>query len=271
MKYAIISKKNRRDDDSYDTLWLRMEPLRISIIGIDGSGKSSTTLKAIHSLSHKFPICKTGRTPFSIRNENISYCLPRTGKFFEDLFKRVDATKKRQWIGMTRILFVLFQSWLEPYMIKRYHPVAVVTTRCMIIDSAIYGDFYYPWTSRKLSVEGKLRLVRQYSRLPFRDLYFFLVTPIQMAMERIYRRILEDHPEITYGRDYWLHLHEHEESLQTLDRKLREALRVAQSMAPIKIVEIDTGKRNEEGVAELISRYSSVFCKGDPLQSRTRI
>ena len=247
-----------------------MEPLRISIIGIDGSGKSSTTLRAIYSLSHQFPICKTGRTPFFIRNENISYCLPKTGKFFEDLFKRVDATKKRQWIGMTRILFVLFQSWLEPYMINRYHPVAVVTTRCMIIDSAIYSDFYYPWVSQKLSVEGKLRLVRRYSRLPFRDLYFFLATPIQMAMERIYKRISNDHPEISYGRDYWLHLHEHEESLKTLDRKFREALQVAQSMAPVKILEIDTAMRSEEEVAELISQYSNVFFKGDLSESWTK-
>ncbi len=247
-----------------------MGPLKISIIGIDGSGKSSTTLRAIHSLSHQFPICKTGRNPFSIWDENISYCLPKTAKFFEDLFKRVDATKKRQWIGMTRILFVLFQGWLEPYMIKRYHPAAVMTTRCMIIDSAIYSDFYYPWISRKMSVDGKLRLVRQCSRLPFRDLYFFLATPIQMAMERIYRRISQDHPEIAYGRDYWLHLHEHEASLQTLDRKFREALQVAQTMAPIRIFEIDTRRHDEEEVAELISGYSIVFHKGDRLESWTK-
>jgi hypothetical protein len=92
-----------------------------------------------------------------------------------------------------------------------------------------------------------------------------------MAMERIYRRISDDHPEISYGRDYWLHLHEHKESLQTLDRKFRETLHVAQRMEPIKIVEIDTGKRNEEEVAQLISRYSSVFSKGDPIESWTKI
>ena len=248
-----------------------MEPLRISVIGIDGSGKSSTTLRAIHSLSRQFLICKTGRTPFSISKENISYCLPKTANFFEDLFKTVDTTKKRQWIGMTRVLFVLFQGWLEPYMVKRYHPVALMTARCMIVDSALYSDFYYPWISQKMSVERKLRLVRQYSRLPLRDLYFFLVTPIEVAMERIYRRISDDHPEISYGRDYWLHLHEHKESLQTLDRKFRETLHVAQRMKPIKIVEIDTGKRNEEEVARLISGYSSVFYKGDPLKSWTKI
>ncbi len=245
-----------------------MEPLRISIIGIDGSGKSSTTLRAIYSLSHQFPICKTGRAPFTISNENISYCLPKTGKFFEDLFKRVDATKKRHWIGMTRIFFVLFQGWLEPYMIKRYHPAAVITTRCMIIDSAIYIDFYYPWISRKMSVERKLRLVRQYTRLPFRDLYFLLVTPIPVAMERIYKRISNDHPEISHGREYWLHLHEHEESLQALGRKFSETLRVAQGMASFKIVKIDTEKRDEEEVARLIFELSKTIYEGHAFGSR---
>jgi len=118
-----------------------MKPIRISIIGIDGSGKSTTTLRAIHSLNHGFSICKTGRTPFFIWKGNISYCLPKTAKFFEGLFKKVDATKKRQWIGMTRLLFVLFQGWLEPFMIKRYQPELVMTTRCMVVDSTIYSDF----------------------------------------------------------------------------------------------------------------------------------
>jgi hypothetical protein len=91
-----------------------------------------------------------------------------------------------------------------------------------------------------------------------------------MAMERIYKRISNDHPEISYGRDYWLHLHEHEESLKTLDRKFREALQVAQSMAPVKILEIDTAMRSEEEVAELISQYSNVFFKGDLSESWTK-
>jgi thymidylate kinase len=39
-----------------------MAPIRISIIGIDGSGKSTTTIRAIHSLSQQFSICKTGRS-----------------------------------------------------------------------------------------------------------------------------------------------------------------------------------------------------------------
>jgi thymidylate kinase len=239
-----------------------MEPRRISVVGIDGSGKSTTTLRAIHSLSHHIPICRTGRNAFSIRKGDISHCLPKTANFFENLFRRVDATKRRQWIGLTRLLFVFFQGWLEPYMIKRYHPELVVGTRCMIIDSAIYSDFYYPWISRRMAIESKLRLARLYSRLPFRNLYFFLDTPIEAAMERIYRRISDDHPEFTYGRDYWLHLHEHEESLRFLDQKFRGTLQVAQARAPFKVVEIDTAKRNEQEVSESICEYSMNFWKG---------
>ena len=248
-----------------------MEPRRISIIGIDGSGKSTTTLRAIYSLSHDVPICRTGRNPFFTWRGNISHCLPKISDFFEGLFKRIDATKKRQWIGLTRLFFVFFQGLLEPYMIKKYRPELVMGTRCMIIDSAIYSDFYYPWISRRMAIESKLRFAKLYSRLPFRDLYFFLDTPIQAAMERIYKRISDDHPEITYGRDYWLHLHEHEESLRALDQKFRMTLQVAQLYTSFKIIEIDTAKQNEEQVSELISEHTIVFHKGDSFEPWKRI
>jgi hypothetical protein len=81
-------------------------------------------------------------------------------------------------------------------------------------------------------------------------------------MERIYKRISNDHPDVTYGRDYWLHLHEHEESLQLLDQKFRNTLNVAQKKASFRIVEIDTTKYSEEEVSQLFSGYSTDFCEG---------
>jgi thymidylate kinase len=141
----------------------------------------------------------------------------------------------------------------------------------MIIDSAIYSDFYYPWISQRVAIEAKLALAQQYSRLPFRDLYFFLNTPVEAAMERIYKRISDDHSEITYGRDYWLHLHEHEESLRELDRKFRGTLMIAQRKVPFKVVEIDTTQHGKEGVSKFISEYSMDFHKGDPFESWAKI
>jgi thymidylate kinase len=248
-----------------------MKPIRISIIGIDGSGKSTTTLRAIQSLSHQFPMCKTGRNPFSVWKGRMAPCLPKTATFFETLFKRVDATKKRMWIGLTRILFVFFQGWLEPHMVERYNPRIVMATRCMIIDSAIYSDFYYPRMSQRLTIGGKLKFAQRACRLPFRDLYFFLSTPVPMALGRIYKRISDEHPEITYGRDYWLHLHENEETLQRLDKKFRETLQAARVMNPFKVVEIDTAKHTEEEVAQLITDYSMAFCEENSFEEWKRI
>ncbi len=148
-------------------------------------------------------------------------------------------------------------------MIRKYLPEVVMTTRCMVIDSAIYSDFYYPSLSRKLTIEGKLKLARKLSRLPFRDLYFLLDTPIPTALTRIYKRISDEHPEISYGRDYWLHLHENETSLQLLDQNFRQALHVASRASLLRTVVIDTVKRDEEKVADLISAYSLLFLKGD--------
>jgi thymidylate kinase len=183
------------------------------------------------------------------------------GNFFENLFKRVDKTKRRSWIGLTRLFFVFFQGWLEPYMIKRYHPALVMTARCMIIDSAVYSEFYYPQISQRMTTRGKLKLSQQYSRVPFRDLYIFLDTPIEMAMERIFKRISDDHPEISYGRDYWLHLHEHKDSLVRLDQKFRETFHVAKTMAPFELLGIDTSCRGETEVAQIVTDFVTVFLK----------
>ena len=90
-------------------------------------------------------------------------------------------------------------------------------------------------------------------------------------MERIFRRISDDHPEITYGRDHWLHLREHEESLRFLDQKFRETLHMAQAKAPFKIIEIDTVNQNEEQVSKLMCVYSTNFCNGYPFEKWVRI
>jgi len=230
-------------------------PLRVSVVGIDGSGKSSTTLRALQLLGSDFSICKPGRDPFVLRAGVITYCMPTVSQFFESLFKRVDASKQRTWIGMSRILFVLYQGWLEPHMIRTYHPDLVVNTRCMIIDPAIYSGLYYPWIGSRLSLEQKLRLARLFSRLSFRDLYIFLDTPASVAMERIYKRIARAPGYESQPREYWLHLHEKEAILIHLGEKFRETLALAQKMAPFKVVEIDTSRWDEEGVARWIHQH----------------
>jgi thymidylate kinase len=227
-------------------------PLRVSVIGIDGSGKSSTTLKAIELLSAGGVICKPGRDAFAQRDTGRQYCLPGISNFFERLFRRVDTTRRRWLIGASRIAFIAYQRWLEPYMVRRYQPALILSTRCMIIDPAIYGDIYWPALSR-VSLRQKIDAFRRLSGLPFRDLYIFLRTPAAVALERIHRRIDQTPGLDQQPREYWLHLYESEAILTKLGDRFAAALAIARSISAFDIVEVETTFRDEAAVAYTIA------------------
>jgi len=243
-----------------------MDPIRISVIGIDGSGKSSTTMRSIFSLSKHFSICKPGRMAFSIYQGNPNMFLPEISIFFESLFKKVDRTKKRYLIGLSRIIFVLYQNWLEPLMIRKFSPRIVLSTRCMIIDSAIYSGFYYPALQR-IPIDRRFKFISRCTKLPFRDLYFFLETPINEAIERIHRRIAQEQGDYLLNREYWLHLHENQQTLTVLAQNFRQGLADAQRLNCFHVVEIDTSKFNEAEVSGRISDLTVRFLQ-NPFQEK---
>lgn len=250
-----------------------MDPIRISVIGIDGSGKSSTTMRSIFSLGKHFSICKPGRMAFSIYQGDFKMFLPEISIFFESLFKKADRTKKRNLIGLSRIIFVLYQNWLEPFMIRRFSPKIVLSTRCMIIDSAIYAGFYYPALQR-VPLGKRLKFICRLTQLPFRDLYFFLETPTNEAIERIHRRISQEHKEhgdYLLNREYWLHIHENEPILNVLAQNFRQGLADAQRLKSFQVIEIDTSKYNELQVSNLISDFTIKFFQNDSQEKWMRI
>jgi thymidylate kinase len=243
-----------------------MDPIRISVIGIDGSGKSSTAMRSIFSLSEHFSICKPGRMAFSMYQGNPKMFLPEISIFFESLFKKVDQTRKRNLIGFSRIIFVLYQNWLEPFMIRRFSPKIVLSTRCMIIDSAIYAGFYY-LTVQRVPLDRRLKLISRWIKLPFRDLYFLLQTPINEAIERIHRRISQEHGSCLVNREYWLHIHEYEPILNKFAQNFRQGLADAQRLKSFHVVEIDTSKYDEVEVSGLISDLTNKFLQ-NPFQDK---
>jgi len=243
-----------------------MDPIRISVVGIDGSGKSSTAMRSIFSLSEHFSICKPGRMAFSIYQGNPNMFLPEISLFFESLFKKADRTKKRNLIGLSRIIFVLYQNWLEPFMIRKFSPKIVLGTRCMIIDLAIYAGFYYP-TLQRAPLDRRLKFISRWIKLPFRDLYFFLETPINEAIERIHRRISQVHGDYLLNREYWLHIHENQPILNVLAQGFRQGLVTAQRLKSFHVVEIDTSKYDEVEVSNRISDLTKKFFR-NPFQEK---
>jgi len=242
-------------------------PLRVSVIGLDGAGKSSTTLRAIDTLSARFTVMKPGREPFVIGSGGRHHCLPAASRWVESTFKRADATRRRGIIGATRLAFIRYQGWLEPHLVTRFRPQLVLGTRCMIIDPAIYSEIYAPSLAR-LSLERRLRLFRRYSGLPFRDLYVVLRTPADVAMARIQARLAKLPAATPPAREHWLHLHEQEPILRELASRFDDALTTARRLSPFELVQVDTTRHDESSVAALIAAEVQRVCAARGIRPR---
>jgi len=229
-------------------------PVRVAVVGIDGAGKSSTTLGAIARLASlgTWTIAKPGRDAFVQRGEQRTYVAANVSNGFERAFKRVDAMRNRALIGATRLAFIAYQGWLEPHLVREYRPAVVIATRCMIVDPAIYSVVYSPTLSR-VSLEQRLKAFARLARLPFRDLYVFLRTPAEVAMERIHARIARLPEAELCARERWLHLHEQEAILHRIGDAFPEALEAARKLAAFKVLEIETVRMSESEVADRIA------------------
>jgi thymidylate kinase len=226
--------------------------LRAAVIGIDGAGKSSTAMRAIELLRGDFGVAKPGRDPFFVRGAERVDCLPRVSGLVERAFKRADASRRRLAIGATRLVFIRWQAWLEPHMIRRFEPDVVLGTRCMVVDPAIYSEIYLP-TAAQWSLAARLRAFRRWSGLPLRHLYVFLRTPARVAMERIHGRIARLPGYVDASREHWLHLHEEEATLARLEARFEAALNAARALGDFEVVAIDTQDDDEPGVARRIA------------------
>jgi len=227
--------------------------LRLAVVGIDGSGKSTTTLRVLQVLCRYRTVIKPGRPNLVGDQGRLSPYWEPAGTFFEILFRKVDHTRQRVLIGWTRILFVTYAAFMERWMVRRFKPEVVLTSRCPILDPAIYQEVYYPGLSRRMTLQRRMEMTRLLTRVPPRTGYFFLRTPIPVAMDRILRRIERLYPTSLMHREYWLHLHENPHALQIIAQRLDRALSLARTQYGSGIMEIDTTTRNEEEVAAIIA------------------
>jgi thymidylate kinase len=228
------------------------EPFRVGVVGIDGAGKSSTTLRAIDLLCKDYRIGKPGRDAFVQNGMERQFCAKAVSDRFERTFRRADRTGNRAVIGASRLAFIAYQGWLEPYLWRKFEPSLLLSTRCMIVDPAVYSQIYWP-TSGRLSLASRFRWFRGLSRLPYRDLYVLLRTPAAVAMKRIFGRIAKTPGYEHQPREYWLHLHEREPILERIGNLFEEALALGQRLHGFDVVPIETVNYTEEQVAARIA------------------
>ena len=231
-----------------------MSCARVAIVGIDGSGKTTTALKLVRRLAGQMEICKPGRPSMRTSGGRTLTHQAASSRAMELMLRRADATGQRWRVALSRRRYLRFITGMEQQMVRRFAPELLLTARCPVLDPAVYAEFYLPTTARVLSLQARLSIAALASPVPPRDLYLFLDTPAKVAMARIMDRLEQlNAAREESGREHWLHLHERADVLARLSAQLRRGLELLRRRSGAGLLVVDNSRMRQNGVVELFA------------------
>lgn len=231
-----------------------LRPLKVSITGIDGAGKSTVTDLTALSLGQDSRIARISRPTYSIVRGQKTMHYEKLLRGVDRLHAIADQMEDITLIcGVNALNVVLQGRVIEPGLIRKIRPNLVLGSRDYLIDPSVYAIFYTRRFSRR-DMESRLSRLQIISGLDFRDVIFFLTVPPDEAVARIDRRIsLEKSDPTKPLREKWRHMHEKSEHLGRLQCEYNEALEVARKRSGTQIIEIDTTRHTQDETASLIT------------------
>lgn len=239
-----------------------LTPLKASITGIDGAGKSTATDLVAGAIGTECNVVRVSRPTYSIvEGEKRDHYQAMLG-LLDKLHELADVTQMRGAIMATNALNVIMQGrMIEPHMIYANNPELVLGSRDYIVDPSVYAMFYSP-TLAKMSMTDRIDHMQDITGLEFRDVIFFLTVPPEIAIQRIEQRIeSESKKRSKYGRKKWRHIHETQQNLGMLQVEYYNAFDVIAKKSSTKIYEIDTTRMDQVEVYEKIANTLSAFLK----------
>lgn len=229
-------------------------PLRVSITGIDGSGKTSAIDTVAIELGQRERVSRIFRPAYSIVEGERKFHFQRLLKLVDKLHSAADEKADRRLVMATNAFHVILQGRvIEPTIREQIKPTLVMGARDFHIDPAVYAVFYSPSLRRK-SMKDRFKRLQRLTGQEYRDVIFFLTVPPDTAIERIGRRIQNDAQSEERLHGKWRHMHEEPEHLERLQNEYYRALDVVSKQSPrTKIIEIDTSAYPQEEIARSIS------------------
>ncbi len=171
----------------------------------------------------------------------------------EARLRRADASGSKLRVVLSRRRYLAFVTRVERLMARRFSPDLMLLTRCAWVDPAVYARFYLPRLCRAVGLERRLGLAAWLARVPPRQLYLHLDTPVEVAMARIQARLESLNAGAESGREHWLHMHEQTEVLKDLSRGMTRALELVTRRTGARVVRIDNTSLRQDGVVELMA------------------
>jgi thymidylate kinase len=234
---------------------------RVSITGIDGSGKDTVARMALTTMSHEFPVVKIGRPAYSLVDGVATQIFSKTTRAFDFAHRQADRYGSSGGIVAANAINVVTQARLIESLATRMQPrpVVLASSRDPRIDPAVYMSYYSPDVAARMTMADRIKHMQRITNVQ-RDLIVLLRVSPALAVERIDARIAAEQVarnqtgERSAGlRDKWRHKHENAEDLGGLQLAYTGAVGAYREVGlPGKIVEIQTDERDSAAVSELV-------------------
>ena len=127
--------------------------------------------------------------------------------FLDGLQGIIDSLSTKTGVTILNTLDAMFVWPLKEQIMSHYNPDIILYPRDKILDPAIYITFYFP-IMRKLGSKGRLGLCKFMTGSTYPDLLVHLDIPIEIAYERIIKRIERERNKKNGRIKARMHMHE---------------------------------------------------------------
>lgn len=231
-----------------------IKPIRTSITGMDGSGKSSAYRAFVAAIPKDLTVVRISRFSSVIRYGNEQVVDRAFSQALDNFHSLADRTKSKPVITLANTLCVLF-SWRvqEKRLTERFNPDLVLALRDPYIDPISYAKFYSPKILGAMSIEERERTLRKLHAAPSSNNIIYLDVDPYVAVSRISQRMTEEaKAKEKAERAKWVHLHENVSDLARIRAEYKNALAYFKSKYGVEVVEIDTVQLSKAEVAAVL-------------------
>ena len=161
---------------------------KISISGIDGCGKSTLIPQVVDHYAKGQTVVKFGRPIYVQKGDERIYIARWVSDISDRVHMLCDEINFRTGVGIVNIGYGAIHSLIGWHILKKYDPSLIITGRDPILDSAVYSTYYFPPT-KHISSGLRLKLTKEASQEDYPDGLLFMAIPVEVALERIEKRI----------------------------------------------------------------------------------
>ncbi len=218
----------------------RKRPIRIAVVGIDGTGKTSAVEHLKKILGKKY---KVGHLTIAPRKATARSKLgKRIFGFLEGISRKADKTEDRAYISISQSIY----SQIIPFarIAKEKGKDIMIYERHPALDYMVYGKEYI---GRLLSKAERLM-----TGVPRPDIIIYLDAKPEVAFSRILKRRLT-------GEKEYIHPHESSiEALSTAKERFEKVIRKFEKDPRVKVIRIDANKPLNAMLKELEDKIKKV-------------